>query len=147
MLQLVHFEATAKRMGGCECSNRILCKNVEIAAQQFLHRHMFTIQLLPKHSDIIQARKHAGHAGSEKNTAVDTTTVALPPTVFEDEPIVANSVALQEKLDALLEQQDQLRGFLNASIQDGKAEEAAALQRAIGECKEEIRRVRSVLRQ
>lgn len=140
MLQFVHFESAAKKISQCK-SHPIFCKNVLIAAQQFLRKNMFTLQLLPKYADIINARKHP--SCGEESKAIETTVreSKLP----DDEPIVVNTVALQEKLDALLEQQEQLKLFLNQSIKDGKPEEAAMLQRAIGECKEEIRRVHSVL--
>ena len=140
MIQFVHFESAAKKMSECK-SNPTFCRNVLIAAQLFLRKNMFTLQLLPKYADIISARKHAGN--DNKSKAVET--IIRESTLLEDKPIVANAVALQEKLDALLEQQDQLKRFLNEYIQNGKAEDAAMLQRAIGECKEEIRKVRAVL--
>ena len=137
MLQFVHFESIAKKMSNCDF-NSVFRKNVLIAAQQFLHRHMFTLQMLPKLETVLNAgiRQPSFEMLNDKDLSQEREEMK--------EPIIANQEALEVKLNALLEQYAQLKDFLRNAIEAGHAEEAALLQRAIGECKEEIRKVRRI---
>jgi hypothetical protein len=119
MLQFVHLESTAKKMSECARCNPYFTRNILVAAKQFLHRHMFTLQMLPRKDALIEKRR-----GKMKE--------------MELEPIVANTAALKEKLQVLLEHEDQLRTLMNEAMQEGKSEEALALHRALVECREEI---------
>lgn len=131
--------------------NELFCKNVLIAAQQFLHKHMFTLQLLPKCSDILSARlcqvNNNQNGATQEALAGSNQDTTTQRSFDNEEPVVANVVALQEKMEALQVQCEQLKQFLTNAINGGEAEEAALLQRAIGECKDEIRKLKLVMHQ
>lgn len=142
MLQFVHLESTAKRMTEIEDYER-LTRNILIAAQQFLHRHMFTLQMLPKLKDIMTFRERIRAGDKVKRPEEHIEQKSNNPE--SDTPIVANKEAMQEKLEVLKEQELQLKEFLRNALQEGRGDEAALLHRALTECKEEIAKLGRII--
>lgn len=143
MLQFVHLESTAKKMTEIVDYER-LTRNILIAAQQFLHRHMFTLQMLPKLKDILTCRDRV-RAGLQAKMPIEQIEDKDNNIPKSDNPIVANKEAMQEKLAVLKEQETQLKEFLQNALQEGRSEEAALLHRALTECKDEITKLSRII--
>lgn len=180
MLQFVHFEATAKRiseLGARYSGHERILRNILLAAQLFLHKHMFTLQLLPRLEVLVsraRSKPDSAAPGGDKqgeDSLLKSFSLSRLPQVpqgirqlftpsyvlREEEPgpidgdasvrpVVANLDALISKTEVLLEQQAQLKGFLQGALDEGQSEEAAVLQMAIAECNEEVRRLKAMMR-
>lgn len=153
MLQFVHFEATAKKMADLP-DHRDVCRNVLIAAQLFLHKHMFTLQMLPKRESILNKRKSKCKEANSEQTSQPNIASSFKSMFANqvnssnsiiDKPVLANYDALKSKLEILLEQDEQLRRFLQTAVDEDNEEEVDVLHKAISECEQEIFKLQSII--
>lgn len=123
----------------------LVTRNILTAAQQFLHRHMFTLQMLPKLQDLIECRARSQQETSQPPSSDSKKDHFETKQTATERPIVANKEALQDKLNVLREQELQLKGFLQDALEGGRGDEAALLHRALTECKDEVAKLTALL--
>lgn len=132
-----------------------LCNNIHRSAIMYLQNNMFTLQMLPKldlkrmqkpSQQTLPSATPSGHSSIASSFLPKFFSSLIDDTEQQSIPPPANLPALEEKLEVLLEQKEQLEGYLTDEVQRQQFDNVRALRASLEEVSREIQSIQRVFK-